>query len=96
MKEELEKLLELWDRRASRAEAAYQDTGAARYLTEQRNAEAVADAVRLALSKVDGNRAAATLKSLKGQVRTIRDLNKDDIRDKAIETLLWEIEHCEV
>lgn len=61
-KEELIKLIDKYDRQAEKAYMNYQETGTPRYDRERRNAEDLADALRVALSAADEHTAYISLK----------------------------------
>lgn len=56
-KKEIEKLVDKYQKRADNAEAAYQETGAARYNTTYWNNQELADTLRIALSAKDDHEA---------------------------------------
>lgn len=76
-KEELVKLIDKYDRQAEKAYMNYQETGTQRYDRERRNAEDLADALRVALGAADEHTAYINLRTnvaiLASKVERLRD-----------------------
>lgn len=62
-KQQIDKMIVLWQNKADNAYMRYQDTGIARYDRERRIAEDVADALRIAANAADEHLAFLNLKT---------------------------------
>lgn len=92
--EHLQELYNKWEKRAKRADEAYQSTGIQRYNNDRRNAEDVCEAVAMAIRSEKADRALTTLRCFKNDAKNIRYMTGES-RQKAINKLLWELEMCE-
>lgn len=88
---EIQKILESWDKKARRADSAYQETGIQRYSNERRKADDMVEICQMALNNEAGTTAIRYFRVIKGAVERIDDMQNDNMKQKAIRDLLLEI-----
>lgn len=91
-KEELIKLIDKYDRQAEKAYMNYQETGIPRYDRERRNAEDLADALRVALGAADEHTAYINLKGEVIRLATRADrMTQEEIKAQELFSLLKDL-----